>query len=915
MNRQLARLAIAWVAIAVATWLIPASIHIVGWPAAGPVRVALFQSLPRLWAALAIVAASFALVAGLLSRRAPNAIETLAVVTAPADVLLLWVVPFTPWLPDHAPLLLILAGPLRWGVAALAAVGVLWSAVRELGDSRASELAEWSSVRVPRLMVFTITLAIYLACGLRQAKVGPAGDEPHYLIITHSLLVDHDLAIENNHARQDYRNFFSGSLRPDFLQRGKNEVIYSIHAPGLPALLVPGYAAAGYRGAVVVMCVVAALAALGVFDLAVLVAGQAAGVLTWMAVCLTVPMVPHAWLIYPETFAFLIVASTVRWLWVPLPERILTWLWRGVVLALLPWLHTKFVVILAVLAGALVARLRTRPKEAFAFIAPLAIGGAAWLWSFYLMYGVFDPQAPYGAYTALYVLNANIPRSLLGLLFDQKFGLLVYAPVYGLAAVGGWLMMRRREGRFFGLTLLAGACAFSISSARLYMWWGGSSAPARFLVPILPMLAPMVAVAIGASRGAFSRAAVGLTLITSLTIAAAGAAEPRQLLLFSAPHGYANMLDAIQGSSAATFLSPTFTDENWVRPLGALFPWAIGALAASLVGITVASRWRGRLAAYATAQFVVITFAFTTGIVAGVPAPSARAVVALRGQQELMLALAAPGLRGFDYANRKKLDEATLMRLAVIVTHPETSAADLDARHLAGPFVLPSGQFEARIWFDGVHSHPGEAFVAASDRGQLRVAGGPLGNPTTLRFELPVPFGVWIGLSDQESARAVRQVEVVPERILPSSERPDVDVRAIDPLGDRGRDDVSPPDLLYVDDETYPEGGVFWTRDTHKGSVLVTAVGGSTVLLTLHVGPVAGRVRIAAGGKDLSTVLKANETRSIEVGVPAGTTMLPISVQAASAFRPADVDPTSTDLRRLGCQVRVEIQTKGERLQ
>jgi hypothetical protein len=246
------------------------------------------------------------------------------------------------------------------------------------------------------------------------------------------------------------------------------------------------------------------------------------------------------------------------------------------------------------------------------------------------------------------------------------------------------------------------------------------------------------------------------------------------------------------------------------------------------------------------------------------------------------------------------------------VIYPETRAAELDARHLAGPFVLPPGQFEARIWFDGVHSHPGEAFVSASDRGPLSVTGGPLGNPTTIRFELPVPFGVWIGLSDEESAKAVRQVEVVPEHIVASSERPDVDVGAIDPLGDQ-RDDVVAPYLLYVDDETYPEGGVFWTRDTHRGSVLVVAQGGSTVLLTLHVGPVAGRVRIDAGGRDLSRILRANETQSIEVGVPAGTTMLPISVQAASAFRPADVDPTSTDLRLLGCQVRVEIERKADR--
>jgi hypothetical protein len=30
----------------------------------------------------------------------------------------------------------------------------------------------------------------------------------------------------------------------------------------------------------------------------------------------------------------------------------------------------------------------------------------------------------------------NIPRSLLGLAFDQKFGLLVYAPIYAVVAWG-----------------------------------------------------------------------------------------------------------------------------------------------------------------------------------------------------------------------------------------------------------------------------------------------------------------------------------------------------------------------------------------------------------------------------------------------------------------------------------------------
>ena len=70
----------------------------------------------------------------------------------------------------------------------------------------------------------------------------PGGDEPHYLIITQSLLEDGDLRIENNHQARDYASYFHGTLNPDFLHRGRNEVIYSIHAPGLPVLVAPLFA-------------------------------------------------------------------------------------------------------------------------------------------------------------------------------------------------------------------------------------------------------------------------------------------------------------------------------------------------------------------------------------------------------------------------------------------------------------------------------------------------------------------------------------------------------------------------------------------------------------------------------------------------------------------------------------------------
>jgi hypothetical protein len=109
--------------------------------------------------------------------------------------------------------------------------------------------------RGPRLAA-AIAACAYLAGAWQVFPRLPSGDEPHYLVITQSLLADHDIKIENNHSQGDYHAYYAGPLKPDYLRRGLNGEIYSIHAPGLPALIAPVFALAGHPGVMTALALV-----------------------------------------------------------------------------------------------------------------------------------------------------------------------------------------------------------------------------------------------------------------------------------------------------------------------------------------------------------------------------------------------------------------------------------------------------------------------------------------------------------------------------------------------------------------------------------------------------------------------------------------------------------------------------------
>jgi hypothetical protein len=366
--------------------------------------------------------------------------------------------------------------------------------------------------------------------------------------------------------------------------RGRGGAIYSLHAVGLSVLILPAYALAGYVGASVFMALLAALLAREVREWVRGLTGrdglaEGAG---W-AFALSPPLIHFAGLIFTEVPAALALTFALRR---AREERLgrVAGLAIGLAVAVLPWLNIRYA-----LLGALVlvhALWRHRDRQTVAgLIGPTIVSVAALMLYHNALYGFLDPRRVYGRRPelALSTLREGLP----GLLLDQEFGLLVYAPVLALAAPG--LVFLWRKDRRQGLVALALVLVALLTAGTWHMWRGGFNPPGRFLVPVAPALAAAAAM-VWNRRGLTAGAA--LLLGWSLWTGLAGAWEPR--LVHRDRDGTAPLFRERSGAREWTGLLPGYVLEDpdrnrlaavWVVALVLAMPWRPRAVTAARVAV------------------------------------------------------------------------------------------------------------------------------------------------------------------------------------------------------------------------------------------------------------------------------------------------------------------------------------------
>jgi len=109
--------------------------------------------------------------------------------------------------------------------------------------ARATDV-KWSATRAAIIAAIVYALVIPT-----QMRTPIDGDEPFYLLLTESIVHDHDLDLRNQYATLAQ----SKTGRPDLKPQqgdpvGRHGEQYSRHEPFLPFLLIPGYCLAGLPG-------------------------------------------------------------------------------------------------------------------------------------------------------------------------------------------------------------------------------------------------------------------------------------------------------------------------------------------------------------------------------------------------------------------------------------------------------------------------------------------------------------------------------------------------------------------------------------------------------------------------------------------------------------------------------------------
>ena len=495
-----------------------------------------------------------------------------------------------------------------------------------------------------------------------------------------------------------------------------------------------------------------------------------------------------------------------------------------------------------------------------------------------------------------------LPIGILGLLFDQEYGIFLFAPVLLLAFVGLAGMLREPSHRRVAIPLCLAAVVLIFLPATLNPWWSKSAMPGQTLTLLLPLLAFPVAWLYGRlPQASLSRAAAQVLLLFSIAITLA-------IVLALAPVRQ----EADGSSSLLVWTSPTW--QLWSEAPTFVAGRVLDAATRVLVWLAViaAVAWvfsrrvmmsPGRAALAAT---ISLTLLFTAVVSATsvLTDSTHRFDVERRVSFQLLETfdpIARPIAVRYDAFSTVSPDELPPLFIASAVpgerTDPQPVRVVLNAR-----FRLPAGRYALDLkGSDAAGSLPRASMSLQLGREGRPIEGWPLAlRPgENSRYEFDVPLDAeFVGF------RAIRQVEpavdelrVTPVSVLETRKRfpaPTILSAAAFPAAR----------VFFHDSTSYPEADGFWVkgRATARMTFLKTRESDTELLLGIHSGARPNVVTIGTPSWSQKLELVPGVTQRVAVPSKEGERFVPLLITAADGFVPAEVE-SSKDRRLLGAWV------------
>jgi hypothetical protein len=251
-------------------------------------------------------------------------------------------------------------------------------------------------------------------------------------------------------------------------------------------------------------------------------ASPSASLATSLLLTLSPPLLIFSVLFFTELLSALLCLLVFRAVTLLDMRGPVRWSALGVVTGFLFLVHARNIGLIVPLAALALHTLRSRDRrrEAVAFGIALALMIAVRTAVNYHFWGALlsGPHARLAGWPGLTDALREMGVRTAGLLVDQEFGLLPYAPVYLFALAGFVVLYKARRTLALSALLVVGFYVALIICplTNVHGWTGGWNPSGRFLTPILPLLGIGVVAGLRSTPGPPLLAIAGLQIVINV---------------------------------------------------------------------------------------------------------------------------------------------------------------------------------------------------------------------------------------------------------------------------------------------------------------------------------------------------------------------------------------------------------------